>query len=450
MPTSPSLRHPRRAADLFLVFALSLAGCEAHAEPASHPQRDAARLSQPKALHAARLFDATAGTILANVTVRIAGDRIASVVAGAAAPPDAMELGDVTLVPGLVDAHTHLMANDTGDYIDMLTQKSEAYRTLEAVANARAVLYAGFTSVRDCGNEGLMYADVALRDAIEKGLVEGPRLRVATRAIAAPGGYLPFRVSTDLAVRPSGAQIVNGIDEARRAAREQLANGADLLKLYADFPASPTEPIRPTLTVDEMKAAVDVAHASGHKVAAHAMSLPGIRNALAAGVDSIEHGNDADLETLRLMAARGVFLVPTQAVIALEIESEAPGSPRRAVLQAQVEGGKRLIRDAVASGVKIATGFDSAESAHHGQDALEAVTLVAHGMSTTAALQAATVRGAELLGWTDRIGSLEKGKLADIVAVPGDPTRDVHALERVSFVMKGGVVVRNDLPPRTK
>lgn len=417
---------------VFLVVVTSLACAAAPVADVKSPKP-----AHVRAVRAARLFDVRSGRVLENVVVTIAGDRIASIVAGASAA-DALDLGDVTLLPGLVDAHEHVMSNHTGEYLEMLA-KTEADRTLDGVVHARALLHAGYTTVRDCGNEGMKWADVSLRDAIARGSVEGPRLFVATRAIAAVDGYFPLGVPTG-APRPTGAQEIAGVDEARAAARDQLAHGADLLKLYADFP-SPGRPPHPTLTVEEMKAAVEVAHAAGRKVGAHATSLEGIKNAIAAGVDSIEHGDDADAETLRTMKERGVFLVPTVAAYQSAVDEMPPG-PRRDRVSAIARDKVRLLREARAAGVKIACGFDASTTAAHGKNALEPIAFVRSGVPVEEALASATIRGAELLGWDDRVGSVETGKLADLVAVTGDPTKDVQALARVVFVMKAGAVAR--------
>jgi imidazolonepropionase-like amidohydrolase len=267
-------------------------------------------------------------------------------------------------------------------------------------------------------------------------------LFVATRAIAAVGGYYPIGPSTDLNPRPSGAQLVTGPEEARRAARAQLQGGADLLKVYADFPDHEGGPSHPTLTVEEMKAVVEAAHAAGRKVGAHATTLEGIRNAVAAGVDSIEHGDHADAAVLAVMKERGVFLVPTVAWIGIMTAATPANSPRHARLEERLRNARRLVAEARAAGVRIAAGFDAGASKDAGHDAFEAIALVDDGLPVIDALKAATIRGAELLGEESRLGSLEAGHLADVVAVTGDPTRDVHALEHVVFVMKGGTVVR--------
>ena len=451
----------RNAKGLFAVLVVSFAACRPASGPlplapapcaSSAPLATATAIpSAPRApreatrvhaLHAARMFDARAGRIVADVVVTFDGDRIDAVTTrGGALADDVVDLGEVTLLPGLIDAHEHVMMDDGGKpYLEVLRTKTEAQRVLEGAAHARAILRAGYTTVRDCGNEGLAFGDVALRDAIAGGLVEGPRLFVATRAIAMAFGYLPFDVPVG-SDRPTGAQEIKGEADARQAARDQLAHGADHLKLYADFPPAPGKPPRTTLTVAEMKAAVDAAHAAHKKVAAHAMTIAGIRNAIAAGVDSIEHGDDADLETLRTMKERGVFLVPTVAVFATMIAKTPPG-PTRDRLEARARAKARLLRDAREAGVKIATGLDASDAKSHGENAREPIAFVALGVPAVEALVSATIRGAELIGWEDRLGSIDKGKLADVVAVEGDPTADIGALAHVVFVMKGGVVVR--------
>jgi imidazolonepropionase-like amidohydrolase len=266
---------------------------------------------------AVKLLDVRKGGYIADAAIWIEGERVrevgpvAEVQGHAPVNIRVIDLGAATILPGLIDCHTHLMARfaATEDgYLLGLATKSQAFRALEGAADARVTLSASFTTVRDVENEGSGYADVALRDAIEQGLVEGPRMQVATRAVAAVGQYNPFGVSPDLTDFPTGAQMVSGVEEARRAVREQIGYGADLIKVYADWQ-------RPTLTVDEMRVVVEEAHKQRLKVAAHATTPEGIKNAVTAGVDSIEHGHRADRGALEMIKAKGVFLVPTVGVV---------------------------------------------------------------------------------------------------------------------------------------
>ncbi|HEV3385639.1 MAG TPA: amidohydrolase family protein [Gemmata sp.] len=394
-------------------------------------------------IKAGRLLDVRKGSYIENAGIWIERWRIKEVgllsQVGAHAPKNAeiIDLSRATVLPGLIDCHTHLLARFAGTpsgYVLGLATKSQAFRALEGAANARATLNAGFTTVRDVENEGSGYADVALRDAIKQGLVDGPRMQVATRAIAAVGQYNPFGVSPDLTDFPTGAQMVSGAEDARRAAREQIGHGADLIKVYADWRY-------PTLTVEEMHVVVEEAHKQGLKVAAHATTPEGIKNAVGAGVDSIEHGHGADRQALEAIKEKGVFLVATVGVVDETVEKANP--ERRQRMEPFLRGVEQEVKEAMSLGVKMASGFDASEIGLHGKNAEELVGLVRRGLSPTDAIRAATVNAAELLGWQDRVGAVETEKFADLIAVDGDPLTDITVLLEVKFVMKEGTVVKN-------
>ena len=392
------------------------------------------------ALRASRMLDVNSGSMVRGAVILIQDEKITAAGSSLKIPADAqiVDLGEATLLPGLIDCHTHLMArvpDDPQGYALNLLTKSQAFRALEGAADARATLLAGFTAVRDVESEGSGYADVALRDAINQGLVDGPRMKVATRGIAAVGKYFPFDISPDLVDFPTGAQMISGPEEARRAAREQIGHGANLLKVYADWGV-------PTLTIDEIRPVVEEAHKSKLKVAAHADSPEGIRNALTAGVDSIEHGHRADRSSFELMKEKNAFWVPT---IGYYFYSETAKSPQpHKYMEETLQRARQNISIARELSVKIANGFDPSSADAHGKNSREIIAMTRLGLPPLEAIRAATTNAAELMGWQDKIGSIEPGKYADIIAVSGDPIADIGELEHVKFVMKGGTIAKNE------
>ena len=412
--------------------------------------RSESKLPAAVVVKARRLLDVRRGAYLDNAALWIEGERVKEVGSAtdiqAHAPKSAMviDLGRATILPGLVDCHTHIMARipDSDDgYVLNLATKSQAFRALEGAYNARVTLQAGYTTIRDVENEGSGYADIALRDAINQGLAEGPRMQVATRAIAAVGQYNPFGVSSDLVNFPTGAQMVSGVEEARRAVREQIGHGADLIKVYADWS-------HPTLTVEEIHVIVEEAHKQNLKVAAHATTPEGIKNAVTAGVDSIEHGHHINREDLELMKEKGTFLVPTLGVVddLIEMHKNDPNAAdTRKWIDPLLRDMQQEIDIAKSLGVKMAAGFDAANLEGQGHNAEELAALVKRGLTPLEAIQAATTNAAELLSWQDKIGALEPNHYADLIAVEGDPLKDITELQRVKFVMKNGKVIKSEL-----
>ena len=310
------------------------------------------------AVRASRMLDVKSGSVVPNAVVLIQDDKITAAGTSLKIPAGAevVNLGDATLLPGLIDCHTHLMARMSDEpqgYGLSLLTKSQAFRALEGAADARVTLLAGFTAVRDVESEGSGYADVALRDAINQGLVDGPRMQVATRGIAAVGKYFPFDISPDLVDFPTGAQMISGPEEARRAAREQIGGGANLLKVYADWGI-------PTLTIDEIRPIVEEAHKSRLRVAAHADSPEGIRNALTAGVDSIEHGHQADRSSFELIKQKNAFWVPTIGYYFFAVDTAKSPQPHK-YMQETLERTRQNISIARELGVKIANWVRSFE-----------------------------------------------------------------------------------------
>jgi imidazolonepropionase-like amidohydrolase len=406
--------------------------------------------SAPKriAILAGRLIDGKSDTPAANVLILVENDRIVSVSAGGAAPAgvEALDLSKATVLPGFVDTHTHLLLNGditSEDYDVQLLKQSIPYRAILSARNARIALEHGFTAMRDLETEGAMYADVDIRNAIANGEVPGPRMQVATRAMTPTGMYPLLGYSWELQV-PKGVQYVDGVDGARKAVREQVMYGADWIKYYSDrryhFEADGVLHSMVNFTDEEARAIVDETHRLGKKVAAHAIGSDGIAAALRAGVDTIEHGDGLTDALIEEIARKGVYWVPTITVGAYV----APGRGGNWTKMVDLE--KAAFQKALKKSVKIALGTDAGGfDWKEVNQAKEFEYYVNYGMTPMQAIRSGTSVPAELLGWGDKIGTVEAGKWADIVAVAGDPLKDITELEHVKFVMKGGVVYKNEI-----
>ena len=400
------------------------------------------------AIRAGQLIDGRGGKPLENPLIQVEGDKIISVTAGGTVPSGMglVDLADATVLPGFIDVHTHLLLQGdvtAEEYDAQLLKQSIPYRAILAARNAQIALSHGFTAMRDMENEGAMYADVDLKKAIANGEVPGPRMQVATRAMTPTGMYPLLGYSWELKV-PTGVQYVDGVDGARKAVREQVMYGADWIKYYSDrrehFEPDGRLHSSVNFTDEESRAIVEEAHRLGKKVAAHAVGSEGIEAALRAGVDTIEHGDGLTDGLMDEMVRKGVYWVPTLTV------DQNLATVGDEFWKKTFDLQRENFAKAIQKGVKIALGTDAG-----GFDwkkinqAKEFEYYVQYGMTPMQAIRAGTSVASELLGWSDTAGTVEAGKWADLVAVRGDPLKDITELQKVKFVMKGGVIFKNEL-----
>jgi imidazolonepropionase-like amidohydrolase len=427
--------RPRRGANLAKVRRLTAALLALlSATPA---------LADAYLLKPAQVFDGVNPQPHPGWQVLVEGDKIAAVGPNLSAPAGAkvINLPGETLTPGLIEGHSHIFLHpyDEAKWDDQVLHEPLALRTARAVVHVRKTLEAGFTTERDLGTEGAGYADVGIKQAINEGIIPGPRMLVATKANVARGAYGPKGFEPGVKI-PQGAEEVSGADEMTRAARDQIAAGADVVKMYADYHYLPGEPSRPTLTEAEMAAGVAVAHDAGRLAAAHATTAEGMRRAILAGVDTVEHGYGGTPEVFKMMHDRGTALCPT--IGASEAYARYfQGWNGQEPAPESVQENRRSFRMAMKAGVKICMGGDVGVFAH-GKNWLEMEAMQRAGMAAADVMIAATSGNASIFRLSDR-GAVKPGFLADLVAMPGDPTRDVSAAEHVNFVMKGGQVFRN-------
>jgi len=393
-------------------------------------------------LKPARVFDGT--RVREGLVVHVRGERIVAIGTPAeVAAPDAevIDLPGMTLLPGLIDAHSHVLLHpyDESPWNAQVLNEPHSLRVVRAVNHLKATLESGFTTLRDLGTEGADYADVGLKQAVAQGIIPGPRLLIATRALVATGSYAPKGFAPEWSI-PQGAQEADGVDALIKAVREQIGKGADWIKVYGDYRWGPRGEAQPTYSLDEMRLIVDTARSSGRPVVVHASTPEGMRRAVLAGAETIEHGDGGTPEIFRLMAERGVALCPTLAAGDATTQyggwkkGTAPDPPN-------IVRKRESFKAALAAGVKIASGSDVGVFTH-GDNVRELELMVDYGMPALDALRSATSVDADVLHMQAQIGRIAPNLLADLVAVQGDPTQSIGALRKVSLVMKDGRIVR--------
>ncbi|MBZ5509803.1 MAG: amidohydrolase family protein [Acidobacteriia bacterium] len=450
------MRHRYTAVAIILVGMLLACGPKkpfAQAKPSAVDGRRSTTV-----LRCGALLDVKSGQVRRNVPILIKGNKIDQIglgtgESGSSGIPvfgkdsegaETIDLSQMTCLPGLIDTHTHVLLQGditAEDYDVQLLKQSNPYRAIVGAATAGNALNYGFTTLRDLETEGAGYSDVDIKKAINNGIVPGPRMQVVTRALNVTGAYPLQGYNWEIQV-PHGVQFCDGADDCRKAVREQISHGADWIKVYSDrsyyLEGNVLKDV-PTFTLDELRAIVDEAHRQRRKVASHATAMFGVHNSVEAGVDSIEHGDYIAPDDMKTMVAKGIWFVPTLFVGEYVAEGRAKaGAP---VWLDMIKVSEDTFRRALQAGVKIAFGSDAGGFDWNINPAKEFGLRVKYGQTPAQAIRSATVDAAALMGMPD-VGTIEPGKLADIVAVPGDPTSDITLLEKVQFVMKDGVVVK--------
>lgn len=427
---------------LAVSFAFILTAVIVYAQPSS---------TKVIAIKCGRLIDGKNDKVQQNVIVLIDGNHITGVGTSLKIPGNAevVDLSRMTVLPGLIDCHTHVLLQGditSQEYDNQLLKESIPYRTIRGAVAAQAALRNGFTTIRDLESEGAMYADVDIKRAINNGIIQGPRMFVATRSLDVTGAYPLLGYSWELHM-PKGVQVVDGADECRKAVREQIEHGADWIKVYADrsyyFSSDSSLHSILTFTYDELKVICDEAHKLHHNVAAHAVGREGIENALKAGVNTIEHGDGFDDDLILLAKQQGAYWCPT--LFVTEYVAEGRAAEGRPIYKQMINHQRKAFAKALNAGMKIALGTDAGGFAWDINEAVELRRMVDAGMTPLQAIQASTSSAADLLGMNGKLGEISVDAYADLIAVQGDPLKEISVLEHVVFVMKDGTIYKNEV-----